>query len=147
LFDDYRAHYSRPPSPRVTRDWLDGQLAQHRLAVVAAICAGQACGFITTTVRPASLMLGTAWSIRDLYAAPQHRRGGIARALLQHVIDGARAGGDDRIGDVHPVQQRGEHRDLAGLGACVHLPQHHTAGMVEGGEQVAAVLSAMAGAA
>jgi hypothetical protein len=55
--------------------------------------------------------------------------------------------GDDRIGDVQPVQQRGEHRDLVGLGVHVHLPQHHTVGMVEGGEQVTAVLSAMARAA
>lgn len=97
LFDDYRADYGRPRSPRVTHDWLHGQMAQHRLAIVAAICAGQACGFITTTVMPASLMLGTAWSIRDLYVAPQRRRSGIARALLQHVVDDARAAGAYRV--------------------------------------------------
>jgi len=97
LFDDYRAHYGRPPSPRVTRGWLHDQLAQHRLAIVAGVCAGQACGFITTTVMPASLMLGTAWSVRDLYVAPQRRGSGIARALLQHVIDGARAAGAYRV--------------------------------------------------
>ena len=93
LFDDYRAHYGLLPSPRVTRDWLHGQLAQHQLAIMAAVCAGQACGFITTTVMPASLMLGTAWSVRDLYVAPQRRGSGIARALLQQVIDDARAAG------------------------------------------------------
>jgi GNAT superfamily N-acetyltransferase len=81
LFDDYRAHYGQPPSPRFARDWLHGQPAQHRMTIAAAIHAGQACGFITTTVMPASLMLGTAWSIPDLYVAPQHRRGGIAHAL------------------------------------------------------------------
>jgi hypothetical protein len=31
---------------------------------------------------PASLMLATAWSIRDLYVAPQCRRSGVARGLL-----------------------------------------------------------------
>lgn len=97
LFDDYRAHYGRPPSLQVTHGWLEDQLAQHRMAIAAAIQAGQACGFITTTVMPASLMLGTAWSIRDLYVAPQRRRGGIARALLQHVVDGARAAGAYRV--------------------------------------------------
>jgi len=97
LFDDYRVHYGRPSSPRVTRDWLYGQMAQHRLAIVAAVCAGQACGFITITVMPASLMLGTAWSIRDLYVAPQRRGRGIARALLQHVVDDARAAGAYRV--------------------------------------------------
>jgi ribosomal protein S18 acetylase RimI-like enzyme len=63
------------------------------MTIAAAICAGRACGFITTTVMPASLMLGTAWSIRDLYVAPQCRRSGVARALLQHVVDHARAAG------------------------------------------------------
>jgi ribosomal protein S18 acetylase RimI-like enzyme len=97
LFDDYRAHYGQPPSPRFTHDWLVGQLARHRMTIAAAIHTGQACGFVTTTVMPASLMLGTAWSIRDLYVAPQHRRSGIAHALLQHVVDDARAAGANRV--------------------------------------------------
>jgi len=97
LFDDYRAHYGQPPSPRFARDWLHGQLAQHRMMIGAAIHAGQACGFITATVIPASLMLGTAWSVRDLYVAPQQRRSGIAHALLQHVVDGACAAGANRV--------------------------------------------------
>ena len=97
LFDDYRAHYGQPPSPRFARDWLHSQLAQYRMMIAAAIDAGQACGFITTMIVPASLMLGTAWSIRDLYVAPQQRRSGIAHALLQHVVDDARAAGANRV--------------------------------------------------
>jgi GNAT superfamily N-acetyltransferase len=42
-------------------------------------------------------MLGTAWLIRDLYVAPQHRRGGVAHALLQHVVGNARAAGANRV--------------------------------------------------
>ena len=97
LFDDYRAHYGQPPSSRLAREWLHGQLAQHRMTIAAAIGAGRACGFVTTIVIPASLMLGTAWSIRDLYVAPQQRRSGIARALLQHVAGEARAAGASRV--------------------------------------------------
>ena len=97
LFDEYRAHYGRPPSPQFTYDWLHDQLAQYRMTIAVAIRAGQACGFITTAVMPASLMLGTAWSIRDLYVAPQCRRSGIARALLRHVVDHARAAGAYRV--------------------------------------------------
>src|SRR2546423_10479973 len=51
----------------------------------------------SATVIPASLTLGTAWLIRDLYVGPIHRRGGIARALLHHVIDNARANGAHRV--------------------------------------------------
>lgn len=97
LFDDYRAHYGRPSSPEITSSWLHDQLAQHRIAVDAAIRDEQVCGFITVTIMPASLMLGTAWSVRDLYVAPQHRRSGIANALLQHVLHNARAAGALRV--------------------------------------------------
>lgn len=97
LFDDYRAFYGQLPSPQRTRDWLHGQLARHQMTITVALHAGQARGFITTTVVPASLTLGTAWSIRDLYVSPHHRRHGIARALLRHVIDDARAAGASRV--------------------------------------------------
>ena len=97
LFDDYRRHYGQPPSPQLARDWLHSQLARHRMTITAALHAGQARGFITATVLPASLTLGTAWSIRDLYVAPQHRRRGIARALLRHVIDDGSAAGASRV--------------------------------------------------
>lgn len=97
LFDDYRVHYGQPPSPRLAREWLDGQLAEHRMTIAAAIGAGRACGFITAMVMPASLMLGTAWSVRDLYVTPQQRRSGIARALLRQVAGAARAAGASRV--------------------------------------------------
>ena len=42
-------------------------------------------------------MLGSAWSIRDLYVAPRHRRTGIANALLQHIIHNARVAGALRV--------------------------------------------------
>ena len=46
---------------------------------------------------PASLMLGTAWSIRDLYVTPQRRHAGIARNLIQHVVNQARSVGAHRV--------------------------------------------------
>jgi N-acetylglutamate synthase-like GNAT family acetyltransferase len=67
------------------------------MTIAAALDNGQACGFITTTVMPASLMLGTAWSIRDIYVVPQRRRAGIARTLIQHVINEARSAGAYRV--------------------------------------------------
>jgi ribosomal protein S18 acetylase RimI-like enzyme len=96
LFDDYRVHYGQPPSPEVTSSWLHDQLVQHRITA-AAIRDDQVCGFITVAAMPASLMLGTAWSIRDLYVAPHHRRAGIANALLRHTLGDARAAGALRV--------------------------------------------------
>ncbi|MFL6078090.1 MAG: GNAT family N-acetyltransferase [Mycobacteriales bacterium] len=97
LFDDYRAHYGQTSSPEITRYWLYDQIARHRMSAAAAIRADQVCGFITAAIMPASLMLGTAWSIRDLYVVPDHRRSGIAKALLQHIIHNARTAGAHRV--------------------------------------------------
>ena len=97
LFDDYRVHYGQPSTPQITRSWLHDQIARHRISVAAAVRAHRVRGFITVTVTPASLRLGTSWSIRDLYVAPRHRRSGIANALLQHVIRNARAAGAHRV--------------------------------------------------
>jgi ribosomal protein S18 acetylase RimI-like enzyme len=97
LFDDYRVHYGRPSSAEMTRRWLHDQLTQHRLSVVGAVRADHVRGFVTIAVMPASLMLGTAWLIRDLYVDPRHRRSGIAGALLRHVADTARAAGALRV--------------------------------------------------
>jgi ribosomal protein S18 acetylase RimI-like enzyme len=98
LFDEYRNHYGRLPSPAATQAWLLDQLTQQRMSLTAAVGdADQFCGFITTTVLPASLMLGTVWSIRDLFVAPGYRGTGIAARLLQHTIDDARAAGALRV--------------------------------------------------
>ena len=97
LFDDYRAHYGWPPSPQFTHDWLERQVTQQALMITAALRGGRACGFIAASVMPASLALGTAWSVRDLYVAPPHRRVGIARVLLTKVIDDARQAGAHRV--------------------------------------------------
>lgn len=97
LFDDYRAHYGWPASPQLTHDWLHAQVTRQAMMITAALRSGQACGFIATSVMPASLALGTAWSIRDLYVAPPHRRTGIARVLLQQAIDDAREAGAHRV--------------------------------------------------
>ena len=51
-------------------------------------------------------------------------------------------GGNDRIGDAYPVQQRAEHRDLVRLRPHLGLAQHHAVGMVKSRQQVTAGLPA-----
>ncbi len=58
---------------------------------------GRCMGLITTTAMPASLTLGTARSIRDLYVVPEHRRRGIASRLIHHVVNDARNAGALRL--------------------------------------------------
>jgi hypothetical protein len=58
-----------------------------------------------------------------------------------------RVGGDDRPADGDAVQQRGQHRDFVGLRIDLDLAQHHAVRVVEGGQQVPAILAASGRAA
>jgi len=97
LFDDYRAHYGQLRSPREVRAWLGQQSASGNLRVMAATIDGLPRGFVTTTASPASLSLGTALLVRDLWVDPSHRRHGLARQLLSEVIRVGRAAGARRV--------------------------------------------------
>ncbi|MEV0395159.1 GNAT family N-acetyltransferase [Polymorphospora rubra] len=97
LFDAYRVHYGLPAAPAATHRWLTEQITAGRLGVAAGVRDGRVHGFVTSSVLPASLLLGTAWMVRDLYVDPAHRRAGIARDLLRHVVDEARAAGALRV--------------------------------------------------
>ncbi|GAB1644072.1 GNAT family N-acetyltransferase [Krasilnikovia sp. MM14-A1259] len=98
LFEEYRDQYGQPPSPAATQAWLLEQMVLQRMSVAAAADdRNHVCGFITTTIVPGSLMLGTVWSVRDLYVAPRYRHAGIARQLLEYTINHARAAGALRV--------------------------------------------------
>ncbi|GAB2619081.1 N-acetyltransferase [Paractinoplanes abujensis] len=97
LFDEYRVHYGFPSAPHETQAWLAEQVTSGRFAVAAAIESGTVRGFVTTAVLPASLTLGTAWLVRDLFVPPRARRRGVARALLAHVVTAARSAGARRV--------------------------------------------------
>jgi GNAT superfamily N-acetyltransferase len=108
LFDAYRVHYGEPGDPAATGRWLRTQVSRQRLRVAAAIDEGRSGGgpagthqrvggFITTAAVPASLTLGTAWLVRDLFVAKRCRRRGVARALLADTVAAARADGVYRL--------------------------------------------------
>jgi len=107
LFDIYRAHYGEPRDPDATGRWLREQVNHRRLRLAVAIEEGRSggsdgtgqrvCGFITTVAVPASLTLGTAWLVRDLFVARRCRRRGVARALLADTVAAARANGVYRL--------------------------------------------------
>ena len=50
-----------------------------------------------------------------------------------------RVGRNDRVLDVQAIQQGSEQGNLIGLGAHLHLAQHHSMGMVERRQQVMAI--------
>jgi ribosomal protein S18 acetylase RimI-like enzyme len=96
LFDAYRVHYGQTGDPAGSAEWLRSRV-NDGLKVTVALRDGRVRGLITTLFLPAALRLGIFCSVRDLYVAPEARRSGIARALLDRVIAEARNAGAVRV--------------------------------------------------
>jgi GNAT superfamily N-acetyltransferase len=95
--DEYRQHYGANPAPEAVERWMREQVAGERMRAYAAGPGDRVLGVCTIAVVPASLTLRTVWLLRDLYVAPDARRGGVARALLARVADEARREGAHRL--------------------------------------------------
>ena len=99
LFDAYRVYYGAAAAPSRVAAWLRDQImAGTLLAWVIRDAAGEYVGLVTVAPMPASVNLGTNWSIRDLYVAVPARGHGHAESLLRHVIAIARDNGIRRVG-------------------------------------------------
>jgi GNAT superfamily N-acetyltransferase len=98
IFDAYRGHYGQAVEPERSASWLADQLETGRLTVFVAEQAGAIVGFVSSVQIPASLRLGHWWQIRDLFVLPDHRRQGIAMALLDAVRTAAETAGALRLG-------------------------------------------------
>ena len=97
LFDLYRQHYGERSQAAACADWLTEHLSQGRLRVYLAHDGDRPVGICLVAPMPASLRLASFWQVRDLYAAPTHRRRGVATALLTRVRDEAAAAGAIRV--------------------------------------------------
>ncbi|MEU8237797.1 GNAT family N-acetyltransferase [Actinoplanes missouriensis] len=113
LFDEYRVHYGETADRERTRAWLAAQLGSGRLEMFTAVTGGTSAasaggrlgadaggglvGMVTSAMQPASLRLGVVWQVQDLFVRPEARRGGVARALLDHVVGLADAAGAVRV--------------------------------------------------
>jgi GNAT superfamily N-acetyltransferase len=98
IFDAYRSHYGETIEPDRTASWLAVQLRADRLNAFVADDGSAIVGFATSIEVPASLRLGHWWQIRDVFVRPEHRRQGIAVALLDAVRSAADASGALRLG-------------------------------------------------
>jgi len=97
LFDEYRQHYGANPAPDAVASWLHELVLSGKARIYAAGGGDRTYGICSAVVAPAALTLRTVWLVRDLYVAPPARRQGVAKDLLAHVADDARAAGAHRL--------------------------------------------------
>jgi len=93
LFDAYRQFYKQPSDVAAARNFLAERIARDESVVLVAEHDSNAIGFVQLYPLCSSVLLGRTWLLNDLYVAPQARRLGAARALLDAACAFARERG------------------------------------------------------
>lgn len=98
LFDAYRQFYGQEPDLPGARRFLDAHLRASDSAVFVAFDAtGTGVGFVQLYPSFSSVAMKPIWILNDLYVAPQARRAGVARSLLEAACELARSTGAARL--------------------------------------------------
>ena len=94
LFDAYRGFYGQASDPGRARDWLRERMQRNESVVLVAEDEdGAAVGFTQLYPMFSSVRTARTWILNDLFVAPDARRGGTARALLDAAAGFARDDG------------------------------------------------------
>jgi ribosomal protein S18 acetylase RimI-like enzyme len=92
LMDGYRTHFGSASDPEGVLAWLQERIGTTGLTAYLAWAprgsrAGpEAVGMAVVVRSPASFSLSDYWNVRDLFVAVEHRRRGVARALLDEIV-------------------------------------------------------------
>lgn len=100
LFDAYRQFYKRPPALEAARRFLAARLAKRDSALFlgyAPATSEHVSGFVHLYPSFDSLAMKPRWILYDLYVAPQSRRLGLARALMNRATALARETGASHL--------------------------------------------------
>ncbi len=94
LFDGYRRFYEQVSDPERARTFLSERLqAADTVLFWAQHADGRGGGFTHLFPLWSSVRTGRLWLLNDLYVAPEARRQGVARLLMQQALDFAQADG------------------------------------------------------
>jgi GNAT superfamily N-acetyltransferase len=103
LIDGYRTHFGSPSDPDGVLAWLQERIGTTGLTAYLAWarrCSRvrpEAVGMAVVVRSPGSLSLSDYWNVRDLFVAAEHRRCGVARALLDEITRRATTAGVPRL--------------------------------------------------
>ena len=123
LFDAYRQFYKKPPDQDGARRFLAARLARRDSVLYlgyAPADSAAASGFVHLYPSFDSLAMRPLWILYDIYVAPQARRHGLGRALMERAaILGRESGAScialetakDNVQAQSLYEQLGYHRD------------------------------------
>ncbi|MCT0207456.1 GNAT family N-acetyltransferase [Synechococcus sp. CS-1332] len=97
LFDGYRQFYGQPSELDRVRAFLHQRLTQADSVLFIAEADGQALGFTQLYPSFSSVSMAPIFILNDLFVAPEARRSGAARRLLEAAVGQAREAGAIRL--------------------------------------------------
>ncbi len=98
LFDAYRQFYGQEPDLPGAKRFLEARLrAGDSVVFVAFDATGAGVGFVQLYPSFSSVAMKPIWILNDLFIAPQARRAGVARSLLEAACELARSTGAARL--------------------------------------------------
>jgi len=86
LFAQYREFYGQPYEPGIAKQFLEERLKREESILFIAIENGEQTGFTQLYPSFSSVGMTKIWILNDLFVSAEHRRTGIAQALINHVI-------------------------------------------------------------
>lgn len=89
LFDAYRQFYNQPADPGRARTFLRERLERGDSVILLAVDEDRPLGFTQLYPLFSSISCRPLWLLNDLYVAPDARRRGVARMLMDHARDHA----------------------------------------------------------
>lgn len=128
LFDGYRVFYGQESDLKRARKFLQERFEhQDTVLFLATSEEGSAQGF--THLFPMFTSVGTArvWLLNDLYVSPTFRRHGVARALMEHAADFAKADGARSLELATQKENHGAKALYLELGYALDQEYHHFA--------------------
>ena len=93
LFGAYLDFYGVDRNPAAEKTFLEARLSAADSTGLGAFVDGKVVGFTLCHHAYNSLRLAPAWILHDLFVSPEHRRNGIAEALIEAVHTRAKAAG------------------------------------------------------
>jgi GNAT superfamily N-acetyltransferase len=97
LFDAYRRFYRLPSEPELGRRFLQDRFERGESVVFLAFADGAAAGFTQLYPSFSSGAMARIFILNDLFVAPEARRHGVGRALLEAAADFGRGAGAARL--------------------------------------------------